>query len=136
MRKMAWQQFTSEHSDVFTKPDAQAWAIGRWQQLVQGEKKADTKELAEEILDEARVKFGMKPRRGRGPTPDEATRRRLSGVSAQANGAGATPAKVTMNNMERRMAREMYDNIPPEQAYQKWANGPGKRAAEKMAARK
>lgn len=136
-RKVAWRNFTSEHYDVFSDQKIANWAMGRWTQLVQGEGKADTRELAEEILDEARIKFGKQPRRGRGSRPDAATQRRLSGVSAQGGGGGdAEVGTVKMGAMERKMARELYDNLPPEQAYQKWANGPGKRAAAKMALRK
>lgn len=136
-RKIAWRNFTSEHYDVFSDQKIANWAMGRWTQLVQGEGKADTRELAEEILDEARIKFGKQPRRSRGSRPDAATQRRLSGVSAQGGGGGdAEVGTVKMGAMERRMARELYDNLPPEQAYQKWANGPGKRAAQKAALRK
>jgi hypothetical protein len=136
-RKVAWQQFTTEHADVTTNPKAWNWAIGLWQQKVQGEGEADTKDLAERILDQARVKFGMKPRRGGGGNPDAATRARLSGVSAQGGaGDGESSGAVRMGPRERKMAEELYDKDPPKVAWQKWANGPGKRAALKSAARK
>ena len=136
-RRVAWQQFTSEHSDVFSNPKSQSWAIARWQQLVQGEGMADTKDLAEKILDETRVKFGMKPRRGGGSQPDAATRARLSGISAAGGGGDTdTGGAVRMGKRERQMAEALYDNLPPREAWQKWANGPGKRAAMKQASRK
>ncbi len=136
-RRWKWTEFTSKHNDVFSNDKAQRWAIGRWQQLVQGEGHADTEDFAEKILDEARVKFGMTPRRG-GNRPDAATRARLSGVSAQGAGGseGDGGGAVRMGLRERKMAEELYDNLPPKEAWQKWANGPGKRAAMKQMSRK
>lgn len=133
MRRFAWQQFTSEHSDVFTNQQAQDWAIGRWQQLVKGEGKADTKALAEEILDAARVRFGMKPRRG-GSTPTAADRQRYSGVPARAGQSQASLGNVEMGSNEKRMARIAFlgrkvngKEMNEQQAYQHWANTVGKK---------
>jgi hypothetical protein len=136
MRKVALNSFLQEHSDVTSDQKAWNWAVAQWSAAVHGEGKADTRELAEELLDQARVKFG-KPRRG-GRRPDVATQRRLSGISAQSTDGGGGVGLVKMGNMERKMARAMYEGqgLSPEQAYQKWANGPGKRAAEKAALRK
>jgi hypothetical protein len=133
-RKVALNAFLQEHADVTGDQGAWNWAIAQWSAAVHGEGKADTRELAEKILDEARVKFGKKPRRAN--QPDVATQRRLSGISAQSSGGEAGVGIVKMGSMERKMARAMYDGLPAEQAYQKWANGPGKRAAEKRAVRK
>jgi hypothetical protein len=41
-----------------------------------------------------------------------------------------------MGKRERQMAEELYDKLPPREAWQKWANGPGKRAALKQASKK
>jgi hypothetical protein len=132
-RRWKWNDFTTKHNDIFSHEQAKHWAVGRWQQLVYGEKAADTEDLAEKILDEARIKYGMKPRRG-GGGPDAATRARLSGVSAQggAGGDGGDGGAVRMGKRERQMAEELYDKLPPREAWQKWANGPGKRAALKQ----
>lgn len=136
-RKILWNQFTSEHSDVFSKDNAQKWAIARWSQLVQGEGQADTRDLAERILDETRVKFGMQPRRGQGNRPDAATKARLSGISSAGGATGDVEGgAVRMGKRERAMAEELYDKLPPREAWQKWANGPGKRAAMKQMSRK
>lgn len=135
-RRWKWQEFTTKHNDVFAHEQAKHWAVGRWQQMVYGEKAPDTEELAERILDEARIKYGMKPRRG-GGGPDAATRARLSGVSAQgAGGHGTEISAVSMGRREKAMAEELYDKLPPREAWQKWANGPGKRAAMKQASKK
>lgn len=134
IQKAAWRQFTAEHSDIFHNQDQrlQKWAWAQYD-LAMAEGLPDTKELAETILDRTRVKFGLKPRkRGSVGVSEAATQRRLSGVSAQSSGGGDEVVSVKMTAMERKMARELYDKLPPEQAYQKWANGPGKRAAQKM----
>lgn len=137
-RRWKWNDFTTKHNDIFSNEQARNWAIGRWQQLALGEKQPDTEELAEKILDEARVKYGMKPRRSGGSNGDAATRARLSGISAQGGGGSGDVdgGAVRMGKRERQMAEELYDKLPPREAWQKWANGPGKRAALKQAARK
>jgi hypothetical protein len=136
-RRWKWNDFTSKHSDIFGDQKKINWAIGRWHQLVGGEGLADSEENAERILDEARVKFGIKPRRAVA-NGDAATRARLSGISSQggASSGDLEGGAVKMGKRERQMAEELYDKLPPREAWQKWANGPGKRAAQKMAARK
>lgn len=138
MRKMAWQQFTSEHSDVFQDQKAQNWAIGRWQQLVHGEGKADTRQLAEEILDQARVRFGMKPRKGGGSTPTASDRQRFAGVSARGGSPSqASPGAIQMSADDKKMARLAFlgkkingKEMNEQQAYQRWANTVGKKRQE------
>ncbi len=134
MKRMALQTYLNGHSDITHDPRRWEWAHARWVQR-KAEGQADTIEMADEVMEEARIKFGLQPRKSRGSRPDPATRARLSGISAQAQGGGQEVGLVKMNAMERKMAREMYDKLPPEQAYQKWANGPGKRAAQKRASR-
>jgi hypothetical protein len=134
MRKMALQTYLNSHSDITHDARRWEWAHARWVQR-KAEGHPDTIEMADEVMEEARIKFGLQPRKSRGSKPDPATKARLSGISAQAQGGGQEVGLVKMNAMERKMAREMYDKLPPEQAYQKWANGPGKRAAQKRASR-
>lgn len=136
-RRWKWNDFTTRHNDVFSNEKAKYWAVSEWQKRVYALGEADTEDLAEKILDETRVKYGMKPRRG-GGGPDAATRARLSGVSAQGSGGveSGESGAVRMGARERAMARELYDKDPPNVAYQKWANGPGMRAALKSAGRK
>jgi len=136
-RRWKWNDFTTKHGDIFGDQKKVAWAIGRWHQLVGGEGLADTEENAERILDEARVKFGMKPRRAMA-NGDAATKARLSGISSQggASTGDIEGGAVKMGKRERQMAEELYDKLPPREAWQKWANGPGKRAAMKQMSRK
>jgi|SRR6478735_902343 len=132
-RKIAWQQFTNEHADVFGDEKAQNWAIGEWQKLVKGEGKADTKQLAEEILDRARVRFGMKPRNG-GSSVTQADRQRLTGVGSRgAPGAPQQTGAVKMGPREKHMARLAFgDKMSEAEAYQKWANTVGKKLLEQQ----
>jgi hypothetical protein len=136
-RKWKWNEFTTKHSDVWHNEKIRNWAIGRWQQQVLGGDLADTEENAEKVLDEARIKFGIKPRRS-SANGDAATRARLMGVSSQGGGAtgDVDGGAVKMGKRERQMAEELYDKLPPREAWQKWANGPGKRAAVKQMSRK
>jgi hypothetical protein len=136
-RRWKWNDFTNRHNDVFSNEKAKYWAVSEWQKRVYALGEADTEDLAEKILDETRVKYGMKPRRGNSG-PDAATKARLSGVSAQGGGGGdgGDGGAVRMGKRERAMAQELYDKDPPQVAWQKWANGPGKRAAMKQASRK
>lgn len=130
-RKIAWQQFTSEHNDVFSDEKAKHWAVAEWQKQVYGEGKADTKQLAEEILDRTRVRFGMKPRSG-GAMPNPADRQRLTGVGSRGGpGAPQQTGAVVMGPREKQMARIAFgDKMSEREAYQKWANTVGKKLQE------
>jgi len=134
LRQAKLEMYLNEHADISQDRTKMQWAYARWQQNI-AEGQLDTKEMSDRVFDEARIKFGLQPRNRRGSRPDQATRARLSGVSSQSAGAEQSSANVSMNAMQRKMARELYDKDPPAVAYQKWANGPGKRAQEKRAAK-
>lgn len=129
-RTVAWNQFTSEHHDVFNDPKLTQWAWGEYYRRI-AEGQADTRALAEDVLDAARVRFGLQSRRGRGSAPDTATRQRLSGVSSRSAGPAGGGGTISMNAHQRKMARDLYSSLPEKEAYQKWANGPGKRLLDK-----
>jgi hypothetical protein len=131
-RRVAWQQFTAEHADVWNDEKAQNWAIGEWQKQVRGEGKADTKQLAEEILDRARVRFGMKPRNGGGSAPTQADKQRLAGVGSRgAPGAPQRAGVIQLSAQDKRMARIAFgDKMSEAEAYQKFANTVGKKRQE------
>lgn len=134
VRQIRLQSYLDSHSDVTHDQQKMNWAYARWQQKL-AEGYPDTVEMADETMDEARVKFGLKPRMRRQAPVDPAARRRLTGLPSQGSQGSAQVGAVTMGKQEKRMARAMYDKDPPEVAYQKWANGPGKRAAEKRLAK-
>jgi hypothetical protein len=136
LRKLAWQQFTSEHNDVFSHPQAYQWGVGEYYKRI-AEGHPDTKEMAEDLLDATRLRFGMKPRKSRGSAPDPATKQRFSGVASRAGGAAPEAGKIQMDANQKRMARIafMKDGVTEAQAYQKWANTAGKEL-QKLQARK
>lgn len=134
IRKVALHNYLNSHADVTHNPKAWEWAHARWVQR-KAEGQADTIEMADDVMEEARVKFGMPTRRGRGSKPDAATKARLSGVASQSAGAPQETGKIKMTNMERKMAEEKYDKLPREKAWQAWANNEGKRIAAKRATR-
>ncbi len=132
IRKAQLRSYLNEHSDITNNAQYFKWAVARWQQLT-AEGKPDTKELSDSVFDEARIKFGMQPRNRRGSRPDDAIKRRLSGVSSQSAGAPQATGNIQMTSMERKIAQAKYDNLPPKQAWQKWANNEGKRIMERRA---
>lgn len=135
MRKVALQTYLDSHSDVTSDPKRWQWAYSRWQQrLAEGHQ--DTREMADEVFDEARVKFGGRPRNRIGAQrADPATQRRLSGLSSQSAGSPDNVSAIKMTPMERKMAEVKYDTLPKEKAWQKWANTEGKKVMAKRAQR-
>lgn len=135
MRRVALKAYLDSHSDISADPQKWAWAHARWLQR-KAEGQPDTREMADECFDEARVKYGMRPRnRIGGQRPDQATQRRLSGVSAQSTGAPDNISAIRMTPMERKIAEAKYDKLDKEKAWQKWANTEGKRIMAKRAQR-
>lgn len=132
IRKAQLRQYLSEHSDITNDQKKFQWAYARWQQNI-AEGKPDTKEMSDAVFDEARIKFGLQPRNRRGSRPDDSIRRKLSGVSSQSAGAPVATGNIQMTSMERKIAQAKYDNLPPKQAWQKWANNEGKRIMERRA---
>lgn len=135
MRKVALQTYLDSHGDVTSDPKRWQWAYSRWQQRL-AEGQTDTREMADEVFDEARVKFGGRARNRIGAQrADPATQRRLSGISSQSAGTPDNIGAIKMSSMERKMAEAKYDNLPKEQAWQKWANTIGKKVMAKRAQR-
>ncbi len=135
MRKVALKTYLDSHGDISGDPTRWAWAYARWQQR-KAEGHADTREMADEVFDEARVKYGLKPRNRIGPQrADPATQKRLSGISAQSAGEPNNVSAIKMTPMERKMAEVKYDNLPKEKAWQKWANTEGKKVMARRAQR-
>jgi hypothetical protein len=134
IREAQLRSYLNDHADISQDKQKMQWAIARWQQNI-AEGKADTKAMSDAVFDEARIKFGLQPRNRRGSRPDDATKRRLTGVSSQSAGGGVTASKISMTAMERKMAQVKYDKDPPSVAWQKWANNEGKRIMEKRSAK-
>ncbi len=135
IRKINWRNFTTENADVHGadgNTPAWRWALARHAQMV-AEGQQDTKELAYSILDQARRRFGLKPRNGT-PAPTAADKQRFSGISSRAGASGGGEGKVQMGPNEKRMARIMCEgrkvngkDMTEPQMYQYWANTVGKK---------
>lgn len=127
-------QLQAKYADIFGNDAALRWGQGRLHQLAaergltaQTVTKAQYYELLDEAAEETRRRFGMGNRR-RPPPPSEATKQRYSGVPSRTGGNDGS-VKVVMDRDRKRIAESLYPDDPPQKAWQKWANGPGKRAA-------
>lgn len=137
IRKAQLQMYLNEHADISQDPTKMNWAYARWQQY-RAEGKPDTKEMSDAVFDEARRRFGLKPR-GASSGPDEATRQRFSGVPARGAGASQpSSGAVQMGPHEKKMARLAFgdrkddkgNSWSEKQVYQHWANTVGKKLQE------
>jgi len=123
-QKELWEQLARDNADVYDNPRARQYAQGRAVQLIaMGEK--DSKELHDRVMAEARqVVLGVKPR------PDAIDRQRATGLSAGPRVAPSTQrSTISMPKGSHyyKMAVALYPDLEPNQACQKWAQGPGKR---------
>jgi len=136
VQKAAWRQFTAENSDVFynENQNVKAWAWAEYHRRI-AEGQRDTREMVDSVLDAARTRFGLTPRKG-GSNPDNATRQRLTGISARGAGAGQpSSGEIQMDGHMKKMARIAFLGKPGKdgkpmtegQAYQHWANTVGKK---------
>lgn len=131
------QAFMEKNQDVYSHhdrirvngqmyPRAAVWADTRYKQLLT-EGYPPTEETAGKAVEEARQRF---LKGGSAPSRDSA-RERFSGPPRSSNGQTGGRVTVQMNSTRKRLAEAMFPSMKPEQAWQKWANGPGKRRAEK-----
>lgn len=133
IRKAQLQMYLNEHADISQDPTKMQWAYARWQQY-QAEGKDDTKELSDSVFDEARRRFGMKPRNGSSQAADPATRQRLTGISSRGAGPGPDSSGVVqLSAHDKRMARIAFgDRMSEKEAYQHFANTVGKKRLEQQ----
>lgn len=124
-------QIQREHEDVYKNPQAVSWAQARYQ-LARNEGMPDSWSTLNQVMDEARQKFGLRPRRGSGPTPSQ--RSRYTGAP---RGGGNVSGKsgrgtIRMTPEYQRMADAMYPHIEDDrERYQKWANEVGPTLSKK-----
>lgn len=91
-------------------------------------------ELVRQAAENTRKAFNMPTRVAQGTARPSPPRRTTAGIPAGGNHhSGAPVTRVRMDANSKKLAESMYPNLPPERAHQKWANGPGKRAAERLA---
>ncbi len=132
------QAFAAKHPDVFGHHDrvqvdgqnvsrAAYWANQRFQQLVT-EGHPDNEATAEIAVQEARQRF-LGKKTASDPT---AARERFAGPPKGSNGQTENGRlRVVMHPHRKKLAEARYPDLPPEQAWQKWANSAGKRIVEK-----
>lgn len=126
------QHFRLQYSDVYSSPQATAYAQGRYQQyLALGEQ--DSPQLVEKAMNEARIQFKMAGANHMSPTAKD--RAQLTGVSGGGTLKTKTDNTVRMGKAEKAMAMAMYGekfNGDEKKVYETWAKGPGLRAKKAM----
>lgn len=122
----------AKYADIYSNEAALRWGDARLRQLAAEHGGQMTPDVVYQLLDQAaedtRQRFGLGNRQRR-PAPDAATRQRFSGVPARAGVNGGTRETVRMGRAEKKLAESLYPTMDPAKAWQKWANGPGRRAA-------
>lgn len=133
IQKAAWHRFRAENQDIFSNGKAEQWAWAKYYQNI-AEGQQDTMEMVNRVLKETRARFGL----GGSPAPDQATRQRLSGVSARGSGqVTQSSGEIVMGPHEKRMAKIAFSGklgkdgkpLTEAQIYQHWANTVGKKLA-------
>lgn len=122
-RQASGQQFwKQQYPDVYDNPRAYQFASATFQRRVAlGEK--DSPELVHEVMAETRTALKLGPK----PAPTRSEKDRMTGI-ASSGGTGGEAAKggIAPTPQLRRIAEAMYSDLPPDKAFQKWVDGPGK----------
>jgi hypothetical protein len=116
-------QLRYNHPDVMARPDIFEWVKRDYaNRLALGA--PDSPATVNLSMDAGRAAFRLP---GNRPAPSAATRRQFSGPSAGGHPSNTdTPKQVDMSNKAiRGMAQKMYPNLPPEEAWAKWAKEVG-----------
>ena len=117
------QFWVNQYPEVYRNDKAFQYAQARWKMReAQGENIGE--DQVHEILQEARVQFKLGPKKA----PSASERDRFSGVpSSGSGGSGASGDGIAMTKDFKRMATALYPDLPEQDAFKKWANGPGKK---------
>lgn len=119
----ARQQWVNQYPEVYRNDNAFKYAQAR-AQMRQAEGETLTEDVTHEILQEARNKFKLGPKKA--PTASE--KDRFSGMAASGNGGGSSAdSGIVMKPEFKRMATALYSDLPEKEAIKKWVNGPGKK---------
>jgi hypothetical protein len=124
-------RLATEFPEVTNHPQAFSWAIFEYQKATKAEGKPDSWETASKVMNEAAMRFKLR----KAPAPDEATRRRYSGVGGGSNGGtnGHKGGTIQMIPAFRKMAESRYKDLAkkdPKLAWKKWAENEGKSVME------
>lgn len=122
-QEQAQEVWRQKYPDVYNNPKAYKYAEATFER-----RKAlgdtVTHELVDEVMKEALTTFKLGPK----PAPSQNERARMSGLpSSGGGGGGGNPAGGIPKTKEfMRMATALHSDLPEEEAFKKWVNGPGK----------
>jgi hypothetical protein len=131
-----WLQM--EHGDVLQHPQASAvlmYAQAEEVRLVQNGAPRD-RNTAQRAIEAAKLHFGLSKR----PPPSAAQRARYDGASSSAAAGGGSPnggvpSTLVLTKAQQQMAEARFPKLSPQEAYKRWANGPGRRMLENRPSR-
>lgn len=119
------QQMAERNSDIVADANRLRWAQGRMQmELAEG--KPDTEATVEDVMEQARRKFGLPSKRTR-PAPSAADKRRLGGMG---RGGGSSDARRTLSlsRTDKDMADAAFPHVKDERKrHEMWARGAGRK---------
>ena len=130
------QGLMEEFSDVYGHQDrvqlgngatagrAAIWADNEYRKLL-AEGAPRGVATAKKALTAARERFFRRDQ----PDRHRRAAEKFTGPPRGANGASEGSTRVVMTTARKKMAESLYKNLPAEKAWQKWANGPGRRRA-------
>lgn len=117
------------YPDVYASRQAITWAQGYAIQKAAREGRDVDIEMVKESFEQARRQFATRP-----SAPSDAAKAKYAGAgrgAGSAGGGGGGERIVKMGTPEKKMAQALYPDLKSEDAWKKWAKGPGKRLLEK-----
>ena len=124
-QEQAQQVYVQKYPEVYNNPKAFLYAQG---QAAKREHNGETitNETVDEIMQETRTVFKIGPKPSNRPSASE--RARLSGhPSSGASGGGRDPSGgIAPTPALMKMAKALHSDLPDDQAFKKWVDGPGK----------
>lgn len=127
--EMTRRRNIADNSDVYGDERLRGMATGIFNEMLyrSGPSAQGSQEMHDEAMRETRKRAGMKPKGG----SQERTTHRTTGYARGSGAGGPTrAAKIQMTPALKVMATSLYPGMSEKDAYQKWANGPGKRLLE------
>jgi hypothetical protein len=109
----------ARYPDIMGDERVKAWAYNRYNQR-QIETNRNDWALRDEVVEEAREQFGMKPKRRDDREP--AMRRKLTGMpKGGSGGGGEQPGRIQLTKDQVKEADVAYPHLPPEKRYKHFA---------------
>lgn len=133
------QQFAMKHPEVMGNASYRQIVQGNYQKLrLQG--RPDSADTVEEAIDMVKRDFKLGKYAGGGNGGHQRVDRSKyvgmpRGVPGSGSGDGGSVKKVVMTKEFKKMAESANPGLKPEKAWERWANGPGRRLLEKRQSR-